>query len=56
MPKVQVTLSKEQLELVERFRGTMGNTQATIIRNILLAWLAEKSFVSEKVKGKPSRD
>ena len=50
MPKVQITLSREQLEMIEKFIGTMGNTQATVVRNIVLAWLAEKSFISDKVK------
>lgn len=50
MKKIQVTLSEKQLKLIEQFTGTMGNTPATIIRNITLAWLAEKSFISESVK------
>jgi len=52
MPKIQITLSREQLEMIERFIGTMGNTQATVARNIILAWLSEKSFITETVKGK----
>jgi hypothetical protein len=55
MPKIQVTLSREQLEMIEKFRGTMGNTQATVARNIILAWLAEKSFISDTVKGKEKK-
>lgn len=50
MPKVQITLSREQLQMIEKFKGTMGNTQASIIRNIVIAWLAEKSFISEMIK------
>ena len=50
MPKVQITLTKEQMALVELFRGKMGDSQATIIRNIVLAWLSEKSFISDSVK------
>jgi len=30
----------------------MGNTDADIVRNIVLAWLAEKSFISEEGKKK----
>lgn len=50
MPRIQITLTKDQLELIESFRGRMGNTQAEIVRNIILAWLAEKSFISDSVK------
>jgi hypothetical protein len=36
--------------LIEVFRGIMGSEDAEIVRNIVLAWLAEKSVVSSKVK------
>jgi len=47
---VQVTFTDEQWSLLERFRGVMGNDDAEIVRNIVLAWLAEKSVVAEGVK------
>jgi len=50
MPKIQITLSEEQVDLIETFKGKLGNTQAEIIRNIVLAWLSEKSFISDSVK------
>jgi len=50
MSKIQVTFSDEQLRLIEKFRGKMGNTQAAIVKNIVIAWLAEKSFISDSVK------
>lgn len=50
--RVQVTFTEEQWKLIERFRGVMGNDDAEIIRNIVLAWLAEKSLVTESVKKK----
>lgn len=56
MPKIQITLSEKQLKLIERFRGTMGNTQSSIIRNIVLAWLSEKSFISESIKKQTGGD
>lgn len=49
--RVQVTFTREQWELIERLRGVMGSTDAEIVRNIVLAWLAEKSLVSSNVKG-----
>jgi len=56
--RVQVSFTKGQWELIERFRETMGGTDADIVRNIVLAWLAEKSVISSDIKrrmetGKP---
>jgi hypothetical protein len=49
--RVQVTFTKEQWSLIERFRGIMGRDDAEIVRNIVLSWLSEKSLVSESAKG-----
>jgi hypothetical protein len=48
--RVQVTFTEEQWSLIEQFRGVMGNDDAEIVRNIVLAWLAEKSVVAESAK------
>ena len=50
--RVQVTFTEEQWRIIERFRGVMGSDDAEIVRNIVLAWLAEKSVVSSSVKEK----
>jgi len=50
--RVQVTFSKVQWEVIERFRGILGNDDAEIVRNIVLSWLAEKSLVADIVKQK----
>lgn len=50
--RVQVTFTEEQWELIEEFKGVLGQTDAEIVRNIVLAWLSEKSLVSTKVKEK----
>ncbi|MFP3320105.1 MAG: hypothetical protein RXO24_06050 [Acidilobus sp.] len=47
---MQVTFTEEQWSLIERFRGVMGSEDAEIVRNIVLAWLSEKSVVAESVK------
>lgn len=44
--KVQVSFSENQLDLIQRLKGTFGNTNAEVVRNIVLAWLSEKSFIS----------
>lgn len=48
--RINISLSEEQIELIRKFKGTMGNTDSEIIRNIVLAWLSEKSIVSSTVK------
>jgi len=50
--RVQVTFTEGQWNIIERFRGVMGNDDAEIVRNIVLAWLAEKSIVASTMKEK----
>lgn len=50
--RVQVTFTDEQWNLLEMLRGEMGEGDADIVRNIVLAWLAEKSIISTTVKRK----
>ena len=38
--------------MIEVLRGEMGDNDADLVRNIILAWLAEKSFVTDKTKMK----
>jgi len=48
--KVQVSFTDEQWELVSKIRGSMGKSDADVVRNIVLAWLSEKSIISTNVK------
>jgi hypothetical protein len=48
--RVQVTFTPEQWALIERFKGILGNDDAEIIRNLVLAWLSEKSVVATLIK------
>jgi len=48
--RVQVTFTEEQWRLIERFKGMMGSEDAEVVRNIVLAWLAEKSLMSTVAK------
>ncbi len=50
--RIQITFTKEQWEIIENMKGEMGNTDAEIVRNIVIAWLSEKSIVSEIIKKK----
>lgn len=50
--RVQVSFTEEQWELVEELKESLGNTDADVVRNIVIAWLAEKSFISDACKRK----
>ena len=50
--RVQVAFTQDQWKLIEKFRGEFGDGDADIVRNIVLAWLAEKSFISTVAKSK----
>jgi len=52
MKRIQVTFTKEQWELIEKLKGEMGITDSEIVRNIVMGWLMEKSFVSTTLKSK----
>ena len=48
--KVQVSFSDKQAELLKHFKGELGESDADIVRNIVIAWLAEKSFITTIAK------
>lgn len=48
--RVQVVFTQDQWAMIENLRGEFGEGDAEIVRNIVLAWLAEKSFVSTIAK------
>ena len=48
--RVQVTFTKAQWDLIETLRGELGDGDAEMVRNIVLAWLAEKSVLSTLAK------
>ena len=50
--RVNVSLSKEQLGIIRKFKGTLGNTDSEIIRNIVLTWLCEKDMITNTIKQK----
>jgi len=50
--RVQITFNSEQWKIISKMKGSLGNTDADLVRNIVLAWLAEKSFISEEGKKK----
>lgn len=53
MPKkIQVTFSDGQWRLIEKLKGTIGETDSEIIRNIVISYLSEKSYVKEAAMSK----
>jgi len=50
--RVQVLFTEKQWELIRNFQGEMGNSDSDIVRNIVIAWLTEKSFISTSAKKK----
>ncbi|RKY95949.1 MAG: CopG family transcriptional regulator [Candidatus Hydrothermota bacterium] len=50
--RVLVSFTERQWKLIETLRGEMGDGDADIVRNIVLGWLTEKSFISESAKNK----
>lgn len=40
--KIPITFNSEQIKLIEKHTGVMGNTKAEIIRNIVINWLLQK--------------
>lgn len=48
--RIQITFTNEQWELIQKFKGIMGQSDSEVVRNIVLAWLSEKSLVSSRVK------
>ena len=46
--KIQVNFSDGQWKLIEKLRGTIGDTNSEIIRNIVIAYLSEKSYIKEE--------
>jgi len=48
--RVQVSFTEEQWELIENLEGKLGDSDSAVVRNIVISWLAEKSFISNVVK------
>lgn len=50
--RVQVSFTTTQWKVLAKLKGVMGESDADVVRNIVLAWLSEKSFVSDIIKNK----
>ena len=54
--RVQVSFTEKQWEIIKNFRGELGNSDSDIVRNIVILWLTEKSFMSTTLKNKIEED
>jgi len=53
MPKkIQVTFSNGQWNVIEKLKGTIGDTDSEIVRNIVISYLSEKSYIKEETYNK----
>jgi hypothetical protein len=50
--RIQVVFTQEQYDLLQKLKGEMGSSDSEVVRNIVLNWLMEKSFISTTVKSK----
>ena len=50
--RIQVNFTKEQYDLIQKLKGELGNSDAEVVKNITMAWLTEKSFISTTLKQK----
>ena len=50
--RVQVTFTEAQWDLIEKLKPELGDGDSEIVRNIVLSWLSEKSFISDSAKNK----
>lgn len=54
--RVQVSFTEKQWELLEKFKGELGESDADIVRSIVISWLSEKSFISSTIKKRNNLD
>lgn len=50
--RIQVNFTDEQYELLQDLKGEMGSSDSEVVKNIVMAWLTEKSFISTTLKKK----
>ena len=50
--RIQVVVTKEQYEIIQRLKGELGSSDSEVVRNIVIAWLSEISLLSTKLKEK----
>lgn len=54
--KIQVSFSEKQLDLLQLMKGEMGDTDADVVRSIVISWLAEKGLITDAARRKIAAD
>jgi hypothetical protein len=54
--KVQVTFSDGQWELIKKLKGSIGDNDSEIVKNIVISYLSEKSYIKEEVFNKEQKN
>ena len=47
--KIQVTFSDGQWRLLNKLKGTIGESDSELVRNIVISYLSEKSYIKAEV-------
>ena len=55
MKRVMVNFTDEQWKIIEKLRGKIGKSDSELIKNIVIAWLSEKSFIKQAVESEESK-
>lgn len=50
--KIQVSFSDKQVDLLEILKGEMGDSDADVVRSIVISWLAEKGLIADAARRK----
>ena len=48
----KLILLMKQFELLQKLKGELGSSNSEVVKNITIAWLIEKSFISTTLKTK----
>lgn len=48
--KVQISFSDSQIALIDSLKGEFGETDAEVVRNIVITWFTEKNFTVDIAK------
>ena len=54
--RIQVTFTLDQYDLIQEMKGQFGLSDSEVVRNIVIAWLSEKSVISTVTKNKMTRE
>lgn len=50
--RIQVNFTKEQYDLLQKFKGELGNSDSEVVKVITLLWLSENSLIPSALKEK----